>query len=133
MLRVLQAKMSRFLPLPLATYRQLVAQSPEVVRIFQARWLLQGYLLLPPSFNVVRLLLDRVRLLLGESWNNLMSAVATFRSITGNLEGIENPLQVFTATMITLLALSLELFPDSAQNFLGELACGCFRPLDLRW
>ncbi|KAJ7022954.1 hypothetical protein C8F04DRAFT_1272020 [Mycena alexandri] len=116
--------MSRFLPLPLAAYRQLVAQSPEVVRIFQARWLLNGYRYLNSVY---------ARLLLHEPWDNIMRAVAAFRSATENLEveGIKNPLQVIAATTITLLALSLELFPDSAQNLLGELACGCLRPLDL--
>ncbi|KAJ7032968.1 hypothetical protein C8F04DRAFT_1105562 [Mycena alexandri] len=126
MLRVLQAKMSRFLPLPLATYRQLVVQSPKVVRIFQARWLLDGY----GYQNLVLNSLYRVRLLLGESWDNIMGAVVGLRSIIGELEGTENPLQVRAATTITLLALSLELFPGSAHNLLGELARGYVRLLE---
>ncbi|KAJ7739149.1 hypothetical protein B0H16DRAFT_65799 [Mycena metata] len=126
MCRVLQAKMSQFLPHQLATYRQLVVQSPKVIRIFQARWLLGGYQYLSDVSLFVHLPLS-----LDESWDNITGAVAAFRSITGNLEGRKNPLQVIAATTITLLALSQEIFPDSAQNLLGELACGWLCPRNL--
>ncbi|KAJ7027614.1 hypothetical protein C8F04DRAFT_1238035 [Mycena alexandri] len=124
MLRVLRTKMSRFLPFPLAAYHQLMVQSPAVIRIFQARWLLKGYISPPPS-------LCCVRLLLGLSSDNITSAVTALRSIMGDLERTENPLQVIAATTITLLALSLELFPHSIHNLLSELACGCLHLLEL--
>ncbi|KAJ7034351.1 hypothetical protein C8F04DRAFT_1395579 [Mycena alexandri] len=72
-----------------------------------------------------------------ERLDDLLTSAPTHHSrlltnFAGDLEGTTNPLQVIAATTVTLIAVSLELSPNSAHDLLGDLACGCLRPLDLR-
>lgn len=116
MLCVLQTKMSGLSLISPADCRQFLAQSPEFVRIFQARWLLQQYVFRPhskPSFYHIRLLLDL-------SWDDITAAFLALRSLIGGATRKQ-----IAAVSITILALSLELYPSSISSLTSDLARGC--------
>jgi hypothetical protein len=115
-LRVFQTKISRASLASLADCRQFVVQFPELVRILQAKWLLQRYLFAP--FRVPPTLYD-VRLTLGLSWNDIITALSALRPVIGR--GTQK--QVIAGT-ITIIALALELYPANLPSLTSDLAVG---------
>ncbi|KAF7328941.1 hypothetical protein MVEN_02524000 [Mycena venus] len=118
MLRVLQIKMSGSLLVPLEDCRQVVARSPGFVRIFQARMLFYTHLGYP---NLLSLYLVRL-LLKGVSWDDIMATLSIMRSITGG-----GSQERAVAGTITILALSLELYPANILGLISNLGCGLLR------
>jgi hypothetical protein len=115
-LRVVQTKMSGLSLVSLADCHQFVVQFPEFVRILQARWLLQSYLFKP--FSHPAHFYD-VQHLLCLSWDDIMAFLSALRLTVGG--GTRS--QVI-AGAITLLALSLELYPTDVPLVASELAVG---------
>ncbi|KAJ7891065.1 hypothetical protein B0H13DRAFT_2039553 [Mycena leptocephala] len=109
--------MSSFLLVSLEDCRQFVAQSPEFIRIFQASWLLHIH-----SFDLTSPTVSYIRFLLDLSWDYITTALSALHSIIGG--GTE---QQIVAGTITILALSLELYPASAPTVTSDLAAGCLR------
>jgi hypothetical protein len=58
---------------------------------------------------------------LGVSWDDIIATLSALRSITGG-----SPNQA-AAGSITILALSLELYPATIPDLIGELGCGLLR------
>lgn len=119
MLHKLQTKMARHLPLPLAKYQQLAAQSPRCTRILQAMWLLDSC-----GIRVGHLSLSHIRFLLDETWDEIINTISLLHATTytGN-----RPYSAIKAAMITILSHSLELYPASASTLFCDLAHHCFR------
>lgn len=119
MLQVIQIKMAGSLRLSLADCRLLVAQSPKLVRVLQASWLLPNYVFAAtghlPTLYDIHLLLDL-------SWDDIMAALRALRSIMAG----ETPGQVAGAT-IAILAVSLELCPTTLASLTSDFARGCLR------
>ncbi|KAJ7721873.1 hypothetical protein B0H16DRAFT_1738008 [Mycena metata] len=118
MLRKLQTKMARFLPLPLAKYQQLAVQFPRCTRILQGMWLLDGC-----NDRVGGLGLSHIRVLLDESWDEIMNTISLLHTTTYTAD---KPFSAIAAAMITILAHSLELHPTSASTLFCDLACNSF-------
>jgi hypothetical protein len=116
-LRALQAKMSSFSLVSLEDCRQFVTRSPEFIRIFQASWLLHIH-----SFGLTSPTVCYIRFLLDFSWDQITTALSALRSVIGG--GTQQ--QIFACT-ITILALSLELYPVRAPAVTSDLAAGCLR------
>ncbi|KAF7328902.1 hypothetical protein MVEN_02519900 [Mycena venus] len=118
MLRVLQMRMSGSLLVSLADcHRQIMAQSLQFTRIFQARWLLLGLLGSQPNLPS----LYQVHLLLGVSWDDIIAVLSTVRAI------VDQGSQQVAAGTLTILAVSLELFPANIPNLISDLSCGLLR------
>jgi hypothetical protein len=117
MLCVSQTEMSSLSPISPADCRQFLDQSPGFVSILQAGWLLHSYSLGDPrslsSFYYIRLLLNL-------SWDDLLAAFSALRSLLGGATR-----EQVVAASITILALSVELYPTSAGTLTSDLACGC--------
>jgi hypothetical protein len=121
MLRVLQTKMSSSLLVSLVDCRQFLAQSPKFARILQASWLLPNHIFAStghlPSLYDIQLLLDL-------SWDDIMGALSALRSFIGG-ETLSRP--EIAAGTITMLALSLELYPAGTFFLTSDFARGCLR------
>jgi hypothetical protein len=118
-LGALQAKMCKFSLVSLEDCRQFVTQSPGFIRIFLASWLLHTH-----SFGFTSPTVCYIRFLLDLPWDHITTALSAFRALMGGDGATEQ--QLFSGT-ITILALSLELYPASAPTVTADLAAGCLR------
>jgi hypothetical protein len=100
-------------------YHQFVEQHPSFVRILQASWLLRSYpsWIQDGSFDLGSF--RQARLLLDLSWDEITEALYALQRILGGRPRA----QIFTG-MITVLAHSLEIYPDALSSLTGDLAAG---------
>jgi hypothetical protein len=116
MLRALQTKMDRLSPVSVADCRRFLTQSPEFIRIFQARGLLNSCLFRSP-YRLSHLY--HLRLLLNLSWDDITAAFSALSSFIGT-----GTLKQVVAGIITVLALSFELYPANTSSLISDLASG---------
>ncbi|KAF8182109.1 hypothetical protein K438DRAFT_1840325 [Mycena galopus ATCC 62051] len=118
-LRVLRARNCSFSQVPLEACRELVVQSPEFVRIFQATWALQIHFHCPGET------LYYTRLLLDIPWDSIVVAFSALSSIVALGRGTEK--EGPACTLAIVFTLSAELHPSGLAAVTSDLARGFIR------
>jgi hypothetical protein len=117
----LPTTISDLLPVSLKKCRQFLAESPNVVCIIQARWLLHGGLFGKQELGDLR----AVQLLLGLSSDVMNTAVSALLTMI-HRRTQRGAIRV-AAGIITVLALSLQLYPARIVSLTSDLACAFLR------